>query len=147
MAPEHVFVPLAEGPWWTVSANDGFEDLADGGGIGCWPGKKGYQDARDRDPSGRVLVALRYARNLCGHQLALVALEDGLRLPFGFPVAFGRFFRWRPAAQLPAPGSQAPKGSEAMRQVYDELLAGRPAEAAVESAARWFAQAEKLAGL
>src|SRR5262249_44525312 len=65
--PEYVFAPLAEALWWTVSVNDGFEELADNGRTNAWPSKQHYQDARDKDPSGRVLVGLRYARDRCGH--------------------------------------------------------------------------------
>jgi hypothetical protein len=101
--PERVFAPLAEALWWTVSVNDGFEELADTGTISQWPSKRHYQGARDEDPTGRVLVGLRYARDRCGHQLALVALEDGLRLPFRLPNVLGEFFRWRPSEQLPQP--------------------------------------------
>lgn len=50
--PESIFVPLVEALWWTVSVNHAFEELADAGGIGDWPSKKDYQQARDKDPLG-----------------------------------------------------------------------------------------------
>lgn len=147
-APDHVFVPLTEALWWTVSADDGFADLADSGAIASWPSKADYRAARNRDTSGRVLAGLRYARDRCGHQLALVAVEDRLRFPFGLPNTTGQAFRWRPSAQIPQPAEPGRQNqAQRWRPSYDSLLAGRPAAMAVESAAMWFACASKLAGI
>jgi hypothetical protein len=146
--PESIFVPLAEALWWAVSVNDGFEELADKGRIDEWPSKKDYQKARDKDPSGRVLVGLRYARDRCGHQLALIALEDALRLPTRLPNMLGEFYRWRPSEQLPQPQNKIHlKRAEEMREDYDTWLAGRPAAMTIESAATWFAHAAEAARL
>ncbi len=79
--PEAVYVPLAEALWWAVIVDNGFEELANTGGLHRWPTRKHRQDTRNADRSGRVLVGLRYARDRCGHQPALMALEDGWRLP------------------------------------------------------------------
>jgi hypothetical protein len=143
-APQDVFVPLSEALWWAVSADDGFEDLARNG-CGYRPNVGNYRDARRKDQFGPVLCGLRYARDRCGHQRALVAVEDGLRLPFTFPVVFGVFFRWRRSDQLPPPDPKFP--SERLRPDYDSLLAGRPASETLESAAKWFVQEQSSAGL
>lgn len=71
---------------------------------------------------------LRHARDRCGHQRALVAVEDGLRLPFVLPAVLGEFFCWRSSRQLPAPDPKF--RSEGLRPDYDGLLAGRPASIA-----------------
>jgi hypothetical protein len=143
-APEEIFVPLTEALWWAVSADDGFDDLARRG-RGYRPNVGNYRAARDKDQFGRVLRGLRYARDRCGHQRALVAVEDGLRLPFALPAVLGGFFRWRSSDQLPP--SDAKFRSGGLRLDYDNLLAGRPASEALESAAKWFAQEKNNAGL
>jgi hypothetical protein len=143
-APEEVFVPLTEALWWAVSADDGFEDLARRG-CGYRPNVGNYREARGKDQFGRVLPGLRYARDRCGHQRALVAVEDELRLPFALPAVLGEFFRWRSSDQLPPADPKF--RSEGLRPDYDDLLAGRPASEALESAAKWFAQEKDSAGL
>jgi hypothetical protein len=142
--PEEVFVPLTEALWWAVSADDGFEDLARRG-SGYRPNVGNYRVARDKDQFGRVLRGLRYARDRCGHQRALVAVEDGLRLPFALPAVLGELFRWRSSDHLPPADPKF--HSEGLRPDYDDLLAGRPASEALESAAKWFAQEKDSAGL
>lgn len=146
--PDAVFAPLAEALWWTVSANDGIEDLAEGGALERWSSKSAYREERDRDSSGRVLAGLRYARDRCGHQLALAALEDGLRLPFRLPNTTGMFFRWRPSDNLPQPrNKQHREQADKMRPAYDTWLSGNPATMTITSAARWFTYAaEFIAG-
>jgi hypothetical protein len=142
-APEDVFVPLSEALWWTVSTDEGFTDLAQlPNGYRANPR---YSDARDSDQFGRVLRGLRYARNRCGHQRALVAVEKGLSVPFSVPFTLGEFFRWRPSSELPAPDAKF--SDDKGRQIYDTLLAGRPASQALDSTARWFAQERSIAGL
>jgi hypothetical protein len=123
--PEVVFVPLAEALWWAVSPGDGFDELASEG-TG-WANRGAYRDARKTDTSGRVLIGVRYARDRCGHQLAMAALEDGLRPPFSFPNTPGVSFRWRPSGQLPQPaGERRLEQSERIRPDYDMWLVGRP---------------------
>jgi hypothetical protein len=143
-APEDVFMPLSETLWWIVSADDGFEDLARTD-PGYRPNLGDYQQARGKDQYGRVLRGLRYARDRCGHQRALVAVEIGFTFPVAFPVAFGEFFRWRRSDQLPPPDPKFQ--SAALRPDYDSLLAGRPASQALEAAAKWFEQEQSRAGL
>jgi hypothetical protein len=143
-APEDVFVPLSEALWWTVSADDGFEHLARTD-PGYRPNLGDYRQARDKDQHGLVLRGLRYARDRCGHQRALVAVETGLTFPIAFPVAFGEFFRWRRSDQLPPPDPKFQ--SAALQPAYDSLLAGRPASQTLETAAKWFEQEQSRAGL
>jgi hypothetical protein len=141
---DDVFVPLTEALWWAVSVDDGFEDLAANTG-GYRPNLGDYKNARGNDPSGRVLLALRYARDRCGHQRALVVAENGLRVPFTLPAVVGEYFRWRPSGQLPPAPAQFQSGR--LLPAFDSLLAGQPAERALGSAATWFAQEEGRAGL
>jgi hypothetical protein len=145
--PELVFVPLAEALWWAVSVDDGFKELAERQGLG-WANKGAYRNDRDNDPDGRVLEGVRYARDRCGHQLALAALEGELTLPFHLPNTLGPAFRWRPSDQFPQPTDKnAFANAEKKRPCYDTWLAKRPASMAVESAAKWFAHAVSKSGI
>lgn len=142
--PEDAFVPLTETLWWTVTVDDGFADLA-GSGSGYRPNLGDYKNARSKDPSGRVFLALRYARDRCGHQRALVAVEDELRFPFIIldVSVLGPFFRWRPSAQLPPAPPKFP--SAKLQPEYDNCLAGHPVSQALDAAAKWFAQERQRA--
>ena len=121
-----VFSPLAEALMWAVSIDETFFKLDD----------QRYRNARDVDIDGRYLQALRYARNRCTHQLALVAERKGLAPPFRPPITLGLLFRWRPGSELPPPDPKfKDPGGEAM---YDELLAKDPADQAIVHADAWF---------
>lgn len=141
---EEVFVPLLEALWWTVSVDDGFESLA-ANSHGYRPNRGDYRNSRDSDADGQVLRALRYARDRCGHQRALVAGVKLPTLPMTLPAVLGPVFCWRPSADLPAPDPRF--NSPALQGEYDRLLAGRPAAAALGSARRWFDQEWVHAGL
>jgi hypothetical protein len=143
---EEIFIPLCEALWWTVTVDDGFEDLSDGG-LGHRPSAGDYRSARNADPSGQVLRALRYARDRCGHHraFAVVPVPFGVGGPVVRPVAGGGFLYWCPSVDLPQPDPKF--GQPKMRAEYDRLLAGRfPAEA-IDSAADWFAREQTAAGL
>jgi hypothetical protein len=93
------------------------------------------------------LIGVRYARDRCGHQLAMAALEDGLRPP-RLPNAAGAFFRWRPSGQLPQPvDDRRRQQAERIRLSYDLWPAGRPAEMSVDAAAGWFAHSADKVGV
>jgi hypothetical protein len=143
-APEDVFIPLSEALWWAVTADDGFEDLARNG-EGSHPNVGAYRSAKSKDPHGRVLSGLRYARDRCGHQRAPVAVEQDLTLPFTLPVTLGKFFRWRQSDQLPTADRKF--RSNELQPDFDRLLAGRLASEFLESAAKWFALEHASAGL
>ncbi|ACU77740.1 hypothetical protein Caci_8927 [Catenulispora acidiphila DSM 44928] len=121
-----VFTPLAEALMWAISIDETFFKVDD----------QPYRDARDGDADGRYLQALRYARNRCTHQLALVAERKGLAPPFRPPITLGLLFRWRPVSELPPPDPRFrdPRGETA----YDELLAKNPADQAIVHADAWF---------
>ncbi|MEY9932428.1 hypothetical protein ABH926_007079 [Catenulispora sp. GP43] len=123
-----VFIPLSETLLWAASVDETFKKL-DG---------QRYADVRDVDADGRYLVALRYARNRCTHQLALVAERKGLAPPFRPPITPGVFFRWRPIDELPPPdsGHMNVRGEAA----YEDLLAKDPADQAIIRAHAWFAR-------
>jgi hypothetical protein len=142
--PEDVFIPLSEALWWAVIADDGFEDLA-GIGTGYRPNLGDYKTSRSKDPHGQVLNGMRYARDRCGHQRALVAAEDDLTLPFTGPIMMGKFFRWRRSDQLPPADPRF--RSKQLQPEYDRLLAGRLASESLEAATKWFAQEYARAGL
>jgi hypothetical protein len=142
-APESVFVPLSEALWWIVTTDDGFANLARvQSGYRVDPS---YSVARDHDQSGCVLPGLRYARNRCGHQRALIAVERGVSIPFTVPFTLGFFFRWRASGELPPadPKFRDDRG----RKIYDTLLADRPASQALDLAAKWFTHERNIAGL
>jgi hypothetical protein len=141
---EEVFIPLSEALWWTVTVDDGFESLA-ANGHGYRHNRGEYRHARDSDIDGRVLRALRYARDRCGHQRALVAGVKLPTLPMTLPAVLGPVFCWRPSADLPAPDPRF--NSADLQGEYDRLLTGRPAAAALGSARRWFDQERVRAGL
>jgi hypothetical protein len=143
-SPEDAFVLLSEALWWTVSVDEGFKDLT--GSIGNYPADvQTYVRTRNGDQFGRVFLGLEYARNRCGHQRVIVAVEEGLRIPFTLPMTIGNFFRWRPSSQLPPPPPRYPNIK--LRQVYDDLLAGRPVSEALQSMHNWFAQEQHRAGI
>ncbi len=141
---EEIFIPLSEALWWTVTVDDGFESLA-ANSYGYRPNVGDYRTARDSDPDGGVLRALRYARNRCGHQRALVATVRLPTIPMTIPAFLGPVFCWRPSADLPPPDPQF--NNETLRREYDRLLAGQPAAAALGSTERWFQQERVRAGL
>jgi hypothetical protein len=145
-SPEEVFVPLSEALWWTVSIDEGFEDLADGG-HGYRPSVSDYQTARNADPSGQVLRAVRYVRNKCGHQraIAVVVVPFGIGGPIVRPISGGGYLRWRSSSDLPLSDPRHEKA--ALRAAYDTLLAGRFPGDAVDSASIWFASEQARAGI
>lgn len=139
-----LFVPLLEALWWTVTVDDGFEGLADIG-LSNRVNRDAYRIARNGDQDGRVLRAVRYARDRCGHQRALMT---GVRLPtipFTLPMTLGPVVCWRPSSDLPAPD---PRFSNPVLQTeYDGLLSGQPVPAVLGSVRRWFEQERTRAGL
>lgn len=142
--PEDVFIPLSEALWWAVTVDDGFESLA-ACGNGYRPSLGDYQFARENNPNGRFLKALRYARDRCGHQRALAT---GARLPaspLSVPFSLGPVICWRPSADFPAPDRRFVDSK--LQGEYDRLLSGRPVAEALRSAGRWFAQERAQAGL
>jgi hypothetical protein len=141
---EHVFVPLSEALWWIVIVDDGFEALA-GANQGYRPTSADYRAARDAHPDGKALRALRYARDRCGHQRALVVAVRLLTLPFSLPATLGPTFRWRPSGDLPPPDPRF--HNPALQSEYDRILAGQQAEVALSAAASWFVQERNRAGL
>lgn len=123
-----VFIPLTETLMWASSIDETFFKV-DG---------QSYRDVRDLDVDGRFLQALRYTRNRCTHQLALVAERKGLAPPFRPPITLGLVFRWRPLGELPPPD---PRFNDAHGEVaYAELLENDPADQAIVHADVWFAR-------
>lgn len=141
---EEIFIPLLEALWWTVTVDDGFESLASNGQYNR-PNLGNYRNARDTDTDGRVLRALRYARDRCGHQRALMTGVRLPTLPLSLPFVLGPVICWRPSADLPPPDPRF--GNSTLQNEYDRLLAGQFAEAALGSARRWFDQEQLRAGL
>lgn len=141
---EEIFIPLLEALWWTVTVDDGFESLASNG-QGNRPNLGNYRNARDTDVDGRVLRALRYARDRCGHQRALMTRVRLPTIPLTIPFVLGPVICWRPSADLPPPDPRF--GNPTLQNEYDRLLAGQFAEAALGSARRWFDQEQLRTGL
>jgi hypothetical protein len=142
---EELFISLSGALWWAVSVDDGFEDLA-GNDQSYRPNLGDYREARDNDNEGQFIRALRYARNRCGHQralmtsawlpgvAALVPKGDGLPL-----------ICWRTSADLPSPDPRFE--SKTLRAEYDRLLGGWPADEALCAAKVWFKQEQVRAQL
>src|SRR6266568_7818871 len=64
-----------------------------------------YQRIRDGDPDGRMIPALRHARNLAEHSNDLIDLVDvtkGMQYPIRFPICFHEL-KWKHADEVPAP--------------------------------------------
>jgi hypothetical protein len=142
--PQDLFVPLCEALWWTVSADDGLTELSDGThNYYAAPGD--YQNARDADPNGQIMLGLIYARNRYGHQRAIATT---VRLPTPgspIPMVLGPVFTWLPSAQLPPANPAHP--NTALRKVYDTRMAGQSVEASIGSVQRWFDQERARLGL
>jgi hypothetical protein len=135
--PEKLFVPLCEALWWTASVDDGLMELSDSS-HNYYATPADYQNARDADPNGQIMLGVIYARNRCGHQRAIATT---VRLPTPgspIPMVLGAVFTWLPASQLPPPDPAHP--NTALRQVYDTRLAGQPVEASIGAVKRWFDQ-------
>ena len=124
--------------------DDGFEGLADNGQSNR-SSRGDYQNARNSDADGRLLRAVRYARDRCGHQRALVTGVRLPTLPMPIPSPLGPVVCWRPSADLPPPDPRF--NNPTLQNEYDRLLSGQPAAAALGSVRRWFEQERVRAGL
>lgn len=142
---EEMFISLSEALWWAVSVDDGFEDLARND-QSYRPNLGDYRAARNNDNEGRFLRALRYARDRCGHQRALVTSAWSPRVASLLPKGHGLpSIRWRTSADLPPPDPRFE--SETLRAEYDRLLAGWAADEALWAAKIWFEQEQVRAQL
>lgn len=142
---EEVFISLSEALWWAVSVDDGFEDLARND-QSYRPNLGDYRTARNNDREGQVLRALRYARDRCGHQRALVTSAWSPIVAALIPKGDALFsICWRTSADLPSPDPRF--DSETLRAEYDRLLGGWPADEALWAAKIWFKQEQKRAQL
>jgi hypothetical protein len=135
--PEEVFVPLVEALWWTVSVDDGFEELAKKLN-GYRPNLGVYKNARDTDRSGQVLRGLRYIRDRCGHQRALAFEWRGPSVVSTLPMPLAAVLCWHQLQELPPPDPKYARPE--LQAEYQAHLAGRPAVGALQDAAHWFAQ-------
>lgn len=142
---EGLFISLSEALWWAVSVDDGFEDLARND-QSYRPNLGDYRAARNNDNEGQFLRALRYARERCGHQRALVTSAWSPRVATLVPKSQGLpIICWRTSADLPPPDPRFE--SETLRTEYDRLLAGWQADEALWAAKIWFKQEQIRAQL
>jgi hypothetical protein len=141
---QEIFIPLLETLWWTVTVDDGFESLASNGQSNR-SNLGDYRNARGSDPDGQVLRAVRYARDRCGHQRALVTGVKLPTIPLTTPFVLGPVICSRPSVDLPSPDPKVK--SSTLQNEYDRLLSGRPAAATLGSIRRWFEQESIRAGL
>jgi hypothetical protein len=141
---EEIFIPLLAALWWTVTVDDGFENLAITGQSNR-SNLGEYRNARDIDADGQAVRALRYARDRCGHQRALMARVRLPTVPLSVPFVLGPVICWRPSAELPRPDPRF--DNPALQNEYDRLLAGQFSEAALRSARGWFDQEQFRAEL
>jgi hypothetical protein len=142
---EEMFMSLSEALWWAVSVDDGFEDLARND-PGYRPNVEDYQAARNSDEAGQFLRALRYARNRCGHQRALVTSAWSPIVAALIPKSDRLFsISWRASADLPPADPRFE--NKTLRAEYDRLVAGWSADEALLMAKYWFKQEQKRAQL
>lgn len=125
-----VLLPVIEALWWARAADERYAK--------AFP--RMYHDARSRDMDGRVLRGVRYVRNRCGHEQALVIVREGVRFPIRFPLLWGPAVRWKRLAQLPQPDDLT-KGGE---DDYEAHLAGDAAHQTFEKISAWFDKAADL---
>lgn len=126
--PVAAYIPLFEALNWAVSLDDRIKEIwvPEGNKLGWkWRAKAGH--------GAEILAGVRYARNSVHHHWAdALRLEDaaGRSYPKRYP---DRYFQWlwRNTADIPAP---RPNG----RQVYEQELAGRPAEESLATLANAF---------
>ena len=124
---EQAFIPLSEALAWACSIDETLLKLYG----------DAYKQARAADPAGPHIDGLRFARNRCTHQLALVAEHGHLQLPFCLPATIGLLFRWRPLTELPEADQNHNNGAEA----YENWLVGDTAENTLQRVARWLRRA------
>ena len=119
-------MPLVEALWWSVSADEEF-DKAD---------ESRYRGRRNSDRDGQVMQGIRYVRNRCGHQRAVVVeRQGGLTVPFTVPIKIIVKCHWRPVDRLP-PADNA--RFEAGREEYASMMAGQEVRTTLEHVANWF---------
>jgi hypothetical protein len=141
---ERIFIAWSEVLWWAVSVDDGFEDLARND-QSYRPNLGDYRAARNSDSEGQILRALRYARDRCGHQRALVTSSWGPALLACLDEDDELPVSWRKSADLPPPDPRF--DSETLRAEYDRLLAGWPADEALWMVKIWFEREQARARL
>ena len=124
---ESVFIPLSEALAWACSIDETL----------CKLYGAAYKDARTASPLGSYVEGLRFARNRCTHQLALVAERDELRLPLCLPATIGFLFRWRPLRELPEADRNHNNGAGA----YENWLVGDTAENTLRHVTEWLGHA------
>jgi hypothetical protein len=122
-----VFVPLSEALAWACSLDEAMSKIYG----------EPYVQARATDPMGPYLVGLRFARNRCTHQLALIAERRHLAPPLRPPLTPGLLFRWRPVAELPAADAKHDNG----RVEYEDCLVGNTAQTTLGQVTGWLQRA------
>ena len=133
---EDVFIPLSEALSWAFSVDDALLKLRDDTPE-RQEHRRRYTAARAADPKGPYVVGLRFARNRCTHQLALVAERGHLAPPLRPPITVGLVFRWRPVAELP----EASSGQDHGKGEYVGYLAGDAAENTLQYVTDWLYRA------
>lgn len=98
---------------------------------------RNYNAARDADPAGRFVRALRYARNRAVHQFTQLVetRECGVDLPAEFPIQLFEIV-WRRADDLPRPERPDPPGEKLFRT----LLEGEPVHLGFNASREWFSR-------
>lgn len=120
--PSDLFVPITETLWWARAVDENLQN------------RDGYSRSRATDDSGRVMVAIRFARNRAGHTLAPLLRHDGVSLPLSLPMRMGGGWLWAPIDELPL---SPERPDRAGRRAYAECLAGQPVVGTLQSVAQW----------
>lgn len=119
------FVPLTEACWWAISVHEGLEKRG---------GNEYAAGAKDAD-GGRVVLGLKYIRNILGHE-RVVGVEVGHRehyLPLNNATARVPELHWLAVIALPVPDRDQPTNE--MR--YADWVAGREVTGTLLLAASW----------
>lgn len=124
---ETVFIPLSEALAWACSLDEALKKLHG----------QAYRQARAADRVAPYLMGLRYARNRCTHELALVADRGHLAPPLRPPITPGLLFRWRPITELPG----ADDGHNNGENEYRDYLASDTAESTLKHVTDWLLRA------
>lgn len=125
------YVSGVEGVWWVCALD---EEMG-----GNARQANGYKNARDADPSGLVVLGLRWLRNRHSHELPLSAAFDDTPF-FGSGrgiIALSKGFYWRPSDEIDPQRIHMDR-----RATYDAHVAGGNAGKTLARALRWLEQAK-----
>jgi hypothetical protein len=128
------YASLGETLWWIVALDEHYRNR----------NSSTYVELLESDEDGRVIPALRLARNRIGHGLSLMLEDPDGHSPFSAPPLPARLtlktLQWRRLEDLPPVSPRTAKREEKMRPVYQDHLAGNPVRFGLRRASHFFIQ-------